>query len=141
MSAKYEASSPVTLIAGETVASGARGKLVGINAAGRAVLTAAATSVAVGTVAQDAMTLGEPVTVNQLQGKLQFVAGGVIAIGFGILYNASGAGDAKGKVLGVATIAGVAANTQVVGVSLEPAVAHADDGIFQGLALPAGFGT
>ena len=140
MSAKHEASSPVTLIAGATVASGVRGKLVEINSTGRAVLMVAATGVAVGTVAQDAMTLGEPVTVNQLQGKLQFVAGAAIAVGDRILYNASGAAGAAGKVRGAATISAVAANVQVVGVQLETA-AIADEAIFQGLAMPAGFGT
>ena len=140
MSAKYEASSPVTLIAGATVASGARGKLVEINSTGRAVLMVAATGVAVGTVAQDAMTLGEPVTINQLQGKLQFVAGGAIVAANRILYNNSGAAGAAGKVLGAANIAAVPANVQAVGVQLESATL-ADDDIFQGLAMPAGFGT
>ena len=141
MSAKYEASSPVTLIAGAAVASGARGKLVEINSTGRAVLMVAATGVAVGTVAQDAMTLGEPVTINQLQGKLQFVAGGAIVAANRILYNAiPELQEPQARFSEPQILPAVPANVQVVGVQLESA-ALADDDIFQGLAMPAGFGT
>ena len=133
MSAKYEASSPLTLEAGEAVASGLRGMLCQINATGKAIAAADATGLVVGTFAQDSMSLGEPVTVNQLQGKLQFLAGGAITAANRILYNASAAAK-KGEVLGAANIAAVPANGQIVGVHLEPGNI-ADTMVFQGLAV------
>ena len=129
---KYEATSPVTLIAGETLASGARGLLCIIGAAGRAIRPASADGDApiVGVFAQDALIAGEPVTVNQLQGKVTMQAQAAIAAGNVVV--ATAVGNNRGKVNGGADFGAATA----VGVALEAAAADGD--LIQVLAVPYG---
>ena len=131
--AKYEATSPVTLTAGATVASGLRGRGVKINAAGRAVLCAAATDLVIAVFSQDAMTSGEPVTVDQLQGKVNVQAGAAITRGHAVALTGT-----DGKFGSAADITGIADNGICVGVALDTV---AVDGYAQILAAPIGAST
>ena len=134
--AKYEATSPVSFIAGETVASGLRGKLavVTINGGGRVARSGSNTSVPIaGVFAQDSMITGEPVTVDQLQGKVTVIAQAGITAGH-IVYIATGNTDAnRGKVNAAADWA---SGHNYVGIALEDAAADGDR--FQMLAQPLG---
>lgn len=131
--AKYEATAPITLIAGASVASGLEGKLVQINSSGQAVLPTAADSDApvVGVFAQDEMTSGEPVTINQLQGKVTMVSAAAITAGH--IVSATAVAAKAGQVSGSADFS---ADATGVGIALTPAAAA--DTKFQVLAIPYG---
>lgn len=139
MSAKYEATSPITLTAGETK-SGVQDLLCVIDAAGEAVVaTAGAEDVMpVGTFAQDEITDGEPVTVNQLMGKVRMVPAVAVTRGHVALIEADpGNGNVNaGKIEGVANDSSAwAANLLVLGVILQSAAANVP---VQVLAMPIG---
>ena len=130
--AKYEATSPITLTAGETIASDLRGLLCRVNTSGQAVRTANDSGVpVVGVFAQDSMASGEPVTVNQLTGKVQMIAEAAVTAGQIVTVHADNAGD-RGKVNGTNDWNGTATH---VGVALEGASAGEP---FQVLAVPYG---
>ena len=127
---KYEATSPVTLTAGETVASGLRGRGAKINAAGQVVRCTAASDLVIGIFSQDAMATGEPVTVDQLQGKVSVVAAVAITRGYYVVLSGAAGGFGSAE-----TFAGLANDNICVGVALETASA----GEFaQVLAAPIG---
>jgi len=130
--AKYEATSPITLIAAAT-ASDLEGKLVIVNADGKAALPTAADVDApvVGTFAQDASTVDEPVTINQLQGKLTMVSAAAVTRGH--IVHATDVAAKAGQVSGGADFHATAIN---VGIALEAAAAA--DTKFQVLAIPYG---
>ena len=113
MSAKYEATSPVTLIAGETV-SGVQDLLCIINGSGRVVRPADSDEDApiVGTFAQDDITTGEPVTINQLQGRLRMIANAAVTAGH--VAFATGAAAKRGHMDSAADFHGTATNIGVV---------------------------
>ena len=135
--AKYEATTPITLIAGETIVADLRGLLCQISAAtgatlGRAIRPASTDSDApvVGTFAQDSMIAGEPVTVNLLSGKMQMIAEKAIKIGQ--IVHATDVADNRGKVNSSADFHATAIN---LGIALEEAVVNAP---FQVLVVPYG---
>ena len=138
--AKYEATSPLTLIAGETVATGLRGRTCVISTVaatiGQALQSTGQTVPVVGVFAQDSMIAGEPVTVNQLIGKMQMVAVASVTAGQ-VIMAAAGASPDQGKVNGVATLSAVGGDVQIMGVALEGA---AVDAIFQVLVVSVGTG-
>lgn len=135
--AKYEATSPITLTAGFTMASGLRGLLCKIGATGRTALPAQQEDNApiIGVFAQDSCTTGEPVTVNQLMGKMTMVADAAITVGHIVYPSVRNDAAAIGKITGKATLA---AGEFGIGVALEAATAH--DDYIQVLASPMGLG-
>lgn len=128
---KYEANSPLTLIAGLTV-NGIRNKLVAVNSSGRAIVVATPTAHIVGVFAQDAMTIGEPVTIDQLIGKIEVIAEDAITAGKLIVPD-----GVDGKVI-AADAGNAPPGVQVIGIAIEDAIA---DARFMIVAAPIGFDT
>ena len=127
---KYEATSSVTLTAGETVASGLRGRGAKIDSTGRVVRCTAASDLVIGIFSQDAMTTGEPVTVDQLQGKVSVVAAAAITRSQYVVLSGVAGGFGSANAFG-----GLANDNICIGVALETAAA----GEFaQVLAAPIG---
>ena len=131
MSAKYEATSPITLIAGETV-SGVQDLLCIVNGSGHAVRPADSDEDApvIGTFAQDDITTGEPVTINQLQGKIRMIAAAAVTAGH--VAHASSTAAKRGMIDSSADFNATATN---VGVVVEAASAGKP---CQVLAIPYG---
>ena len=132
----YEATAPISLIANETVASGLRGRLAVITpgAGGRVARAGGDTDIPVaGVFAQDSMVQGEPVTVDQLQGKVTMIAKLAITAGWPVnVHNATTNAD-RGKVTATAEWHATSTN---VGIALEDAAADGDR--IQVLAAPWG---
>ena len=130
--AMYEATEPLTLIAGQTVSSDLRGRLAHIISDGRVTLPVGNDPKVpvVGVFAQDSMIAGEPVTVNQLSGKQQLVAAGNISRGRIVVLTVTG--GAPGRVLAVPDFS---SNTQHIGIAME--LASAGDH-FEVMMIPYG---
>ena len=135
MTAKYEASVTVTLIAAAT-ASNLMGRAAHIrNVAsrrGHVERANRAIELVVGVFAQDAMTQDEPVTVNLLQGKIPVQAESAFTGGRPVVPNGT---DGRFAEVDAETITDAdLANLQVIGISLAPQATV--DGLAQVLCVP-----
>lgn len=132
----YEATRAVNMIAGEDLRGGVFELLTIENDGGvaKVIKTTAPTDVAVGILAEnprsDATTDGENVPVVMLNGggMCSMKAGGTITAGQLLVADTD-----AGRVVGVADIAALAADTMAVGIALESAV---DGDIFNVLLQP-----
>jgi hypothetical protein len=110
--ATHQATVGVTLVAAEALAVG---QTVEIDTSGEAAIPDAVTDVIVG-VAGETVALGESVTIVQLQGIVEMIAGGTITAGQIVVPAAT-----VGRVTGIANTGALAVDQMGIGVALDGA--------------------